>query len=123
MNRDTSAWGRTSNRFDPNRWLAEDAASLDKYMTSFYRGTRQCLGMKSVMCSPVCDTKSGVRKWLTSTNISLAWCELYLLISTLFRQYEVKVHETTPDDMAWTDHLLMLYVCLGLAHTENISTY
>ena len=39
---------------------------------------------------------------------SLAWCELYLLIATLFRWFEVEIQDTTPEDMAWTDHLLML---------------
>ena len=42
------------------------------------------------------------------TTVSLAWCELYLLMATMFLRYEVEVWKTTAEDMAWTDHLLML---------------
>ena len=52
-------------------------------------------------------------------SCSLAWCELYLLISTVFRRYEMKIHETGDDDMAWTDHLLMLYVYLWSPLTKE----
>lgn len=51
---------------------------------------------------------SWVWKWLIQLTPSLAWCELYLLMATLFRRYEIEIYETTPRDMAWTDHLLML---------------
>ncbi|KAL8813212.1 MAG: hypothetical protein Q9200_000441 [Gallowayella weberi] len=84
LNRHKSVWGEDSWEFKPERWLIEQPQTLDKYMTSFYKGSRQCLG------------------------INLAWCELYLLMSKLFLRYEVEIYKTTPADMAWTDHLLML---------------
>ena len=44
--------------------------------------------------------------------LSLAWCELYLMFAHLFLRYEVSIHETTDEDMIWTDHLLMLWVII-----------
>ncbi|CAG8974303.1 hypothetical protein HYALB_00011972 [Hymenoscyphus albidus] len=43
LNRHESCWPNP-DQFSPERWLNNDSARLDKYMTSFYRGTRQCLG-------------------------------------------------------------------------------
>lgn len=48
LNRHPSVWGSRSRQFDPDRWLVEQPQALDKYMTSFYKGARQCLGMKYV---------------------------------------------------------------------------
>jgi cytochrome P450 len=45
LNRHNSVWGDDSFKFNPNRWLVGDA-SLDKYMASFQRGSRQCLGIQ-----------------------------------------------------------------------------
>ncbi|MCJ1377215.1 hypothetical protein MMC17_000307 [Xylographa soralifera] len=84
LNRHETVWGKTANQFDPDRWLEKGSASLEKYMTSFYKGSRQCLGL------------------------NLAWCELYLLIGTIFRRYEIEIYKTTAADMAWSDHLLIL---------------
>ncbi|KAL8658077.1 MAG: hypothetical protein Q9202_007630 [Teloschistes flavicans] len=84
LNRHRSVWGPDGRDFNPHRWLSGQHQRLEKHMASFYRGARQCLGMH------------------------LAWCELYLLIATMFRKYDVEVFNTTPEDMAWTDHLLML---------------
>jgi cytochrome P450 len=44
LNRHPSVWGPDAYEFRPERWLDDDAAHLEKYMSSFYRGTRQCLG-------------------------------------------------------------------------------
>ena len=46
LNRHKSVWGEDSWDFKPERWLIEQPQTLDKYMTSFYKGSRQCLGMK-----------------------------------------------------------------------------
>ena len=37
------------DKFIPDRWLEPDSGRLDKYMVSFYRGTRQCLGKEYVL--------------------------------------------------------------------------
>ncbi|EDR13906.1 uncharacterized protein LACBIDRAFT_244728 [Laccaria bicolor S238N-H82] len=57
--------------FDPERWLQEGSQDLDKYLVSFSKGPRSCLG------------------------INLAWCELYLIIGTIFRKLDL-----TPDNAA-----------------------
>ncbi|KAF9563593.1 cytochrome P450 [Agrocybe pediades] len=51
--------------FKPERWLAEGSAELEKYLVSFSKGPRGCLG------------------------INLAMCELYLLIGTIFRKLDL----------------------------------
>ena len=38
-------------KFDPERWLHSSGARLDKYLLSFSKGSRQCLGIKSVHLS------------------------------------------------------------------------
>ncbi|KAG9186431.1 hypothetical protein G6011_09539 [Alternaria panax] len=35
-------------KFEPERWLAKDAAALDKYFVPFSKGPRSCLGIKQV---------------------------------------------------------------------------
>lgn len=45
LNRHPSVWD-DPDEFKPERWLQPNAKSLDPYMTSFYRGTRQCLGQE-----------------------------------------------------------------------------
>ena len=34
--------------FNPDRWLQKGQGRLDGYITTFGKGTRQCLGMKCV---------------------------------------------------------------------------
>ncbi|KAK0450466.1 cytochrome P450 [Desarmillaria tabescens] len=55
--------------FNPERWL-QPGASLDKYLISFSKGPRACLG------------------------VNLAWCELYILFANLLRKFDLKNHET-----------------------------
>ncbi|KAF1956651.1 cytochrome P450 [Byssothecium circinans] len=85
LNRHPSVWGSDSFEFRPERWLGSNAAHLDKYMTSFYRGTRQCLGK------------------------DLAICEMYTLLANLFRRFELEIYNTTDDDMKWVDLLLTFF--------------
>ncbi|KAL8674586.1 MAG: hypothetical protein Q9168_001029 [Polycauliona sp. 1 TL-2023] len=58
--------------FQPERWLEkrEDGVRLEKYLTSFGKGTRQCIG------------------------INLAYAELYMTIATIFRRFELELFET-----------------------------
>ncbi|PSS28335.1 hypothetical protein M430DRAFT_165930 [Amorphotheca resinae ATCC 22711] len=53
--------------FDPDRWLGEDSESLDKWLVSFSKGPRSCLG------------------------INLAYCELYLVLAALFRRFDIEL--------------------------------
>ncbi|KAK3389163.1 cytochrome P450 [Podospora didyma] len=63
--------------FRPERWLeAENAGQrLDKYLVSFGRGTRQCLGK------------------------NLAYAEMYLAVATVVRRFDWELYETRLDDV------------------------
>jgi len=48
--------------FHPERWIVDKSGGLDKYLVTFCKGPRMCLG------------------------INLAWAELYIATSTIFRR-------------------------------------
>jgi cytochrome P450 len=52
-----------SNSFDPDRWLKADSSRLEKYLLSFSKGSRACVGL------------------------NLAWAELYLCIVGVFGHF------------------------------------
>ncbi|KAF2682097.1 cytochrome P450 [Lentithecium fluviatile CBS 122367] len=81
---------RVPDLFLPERWLAADASHLEKYMTSFYRGTRQCFGKEEPILR------------------SLAYCEMYTLLANLFRRFKLETYYTTDADMQWIDLLMTL---------------
>lgn len=62
-----------SHTYIPERWLNDpktaDGVPLDRFMVSFGRGTRACLG------------------------VNLAWTELYLTLGMMFRRYKFALHE------------------------------
>ncbi len=68
-----------SRQFIPERWLNDphttDGIPLDRFMVSFGRGTRSCLG------------------------ITLAWTELYLTLGMMFRRYEFELHQADVTDV------------------------
>lgn len=68
-----------SYSFIPERWLddpkAPDGLPLDRYMVSFGRGTRSCLG------------------------INLAYTEMFLTLGMMFRRYKFELHETNVSDV------------------------
>ncbi|KAH7392446.1 cytochrome P450 [Phaeosphaeria sp. MPI-PUGE-AT-0046c] len=70
-----------SHTFNPDRWLAtsppttSDGLPLDRFMVSFGRGTRSCLG------------------------VTLAWTELYLTLGMLFRRYRFELIEPDVRDV------------------------
>ncbi|RDW78939.1 cytochrome P450 [Aspergillus mulundensis] len=63
--------------FDPERWVraAKDGVPLGKHLVSFTKGTRQCLGM----------------------NMALA--ELYIAIARIAQAFDMRLHNTTQDDI------------------------
>jgi cytochrome P450 len=65
--------------FDPDRWLEEDSKELEKWLLSFSRGPRSCLG------------------------INLAWCELYTGFATMLRRFDMELDRTKPIDLVWRD--------------------
>ncbi|KAK7969286.1 cytochrome p450 domain-containing protein [Apiospora saccharicola] len=75
--------------FDPDRWLhgggddnEKGAASLDQWFVAFSRGPRSCPGS------------------------NLAWCEMYILLSTMLRTFDLRLDRTTANDLAWRDCLV-----------------
>ncbi|KAF2464255.1 cytochrome P450 [Lindgomyces ingoldianus] len=68
-----------SHSFMPERWLGEpktsDGVPLERFMVSFGRGTRSCLGM------------------------NLAWTELYLTLGTMFRRYKFDIFQGDVTDV------------------------
>ncbi|OXV07109.1 hypothetical protein Egran_05126 [Elaphomyces granulatus] len=63
--------------FDPERWVkaARDGFQLDRYLVSFTKGTRQCVG------------------------INLAYAELYITLAKLVRSFDMELFETTSEDL------------------------
>ncbi|KAK8090045.1 hypothetical protein PG997_005006 [Apiospora hydei] len=75
--------------FDPDRWLQQpqdDKPSkqdnLDQWFVAFSRGPRSCPGK------------------------NLAWCEMYILLSTMLRTFDLRLDRTTASDLAWRDCLV-----------------
>ncbi|KAJ5937807.1 cytochrome P450 [Penicillium verhagenii] len=63
--------------FEPERWLraAERGDKLHRHLVAFSSGSRQCVGM------------------------NLAYCQMYLTIAALARQFDMDLHETTVRDV------------------------
>jgi cytochrome P450 len=57
--------------FDPSRWLGsgEELALRNKYFMPFSKGHRNCIGQ------------------------NLAWAELYLATATVFRRFDLELHD------------------------------
>ncbi|KAK2013577.1 cytochrome P450 [Colletotrichum eremochloae] len=64
-------------KFRPERWIEaeEQSKRLDRYLVSFGKGSRQCLG------------------------INLAYAELYITMATIVRRFDWEMFETTTDDV------------------------
>ncbi|KAK8042079.1 hypothetical protein PG993_006602 [Apiospora rasikravindrae] len=73
--------------FDPDRWLQQPQQQdkkegLDQWFVAFSRGPRSCPGK------------------------NLAWCEMYILLSTMLRTFDLRLDRTTANDLAWRDCLV-----------------
>lgn len=69
-----------SYTYRPERWLnnpkgPDGVKKLSRYMVAFGRGNRVCLGMP------------------------MAYCEIYLTLASLFRRFEMELHETGRADV------------------------
>jgi cytochrome P450 len=69
----------SSFSYTPERWLnnpkAPDGKQLSRYMVSFGRGTRSCVGMQ------------------------LAYAEIYIALASFFRRVGATLHETNRTDV------------------------
>ena len=65
--------------FEPERWIEaeEKGFRLDRFMVSFGKGSRQCVG------------------------INLAWAELYLTLAYVITQFDMDVFDTTRERDVW----------------------
>jgi len=69
-------------RFNPDRWLnLKEARRMEKAFIPFGKGTRACVGMQ------------------------LAYCELFVTLGTLFRNYgNLKPNDLTAEDLVYDDY-------------------
>ncbi|THC89191.1 hypothetical protein EYZ11_011362 [Aspergillus tanneri] len=82
-------------QFRPERWLKdEDREQLEKYLLSFSRGSRTCIG------------------------INLAHAELYLIFAHMFRRFNFCLDGTTDDEMELRDY----YAPIARGHLKVILT-
>ncbi|KAF8165173.1 cytochrome P450 [Crassisporium funariophilum] len=72
--------------FSPERWLQPSSRELDRYLLSFSKGPRMCLG------------------------IHIAWAELYLILGYVFRKMEMEIVDTSLDDFCkFKDYFVPVY--------------
>ncbi|PYH87680.1 benzoate 4-monooxygenase cytochrome P450 [Aspergillus ellipticus CBS 707.79] len=76
------------DRFDPERWIqaAARGENLSRYLVSFMRGSRACVGM------------------------NLAYIELYLTTARLVRRFEFELHDTRAEDIQVARDKIIPYV-------------
>jgi len=71
--------------FDPSRWLQENCSELEKYLVSFSKGPRSCLG------------------------INLAWCELYLILGTVFRKLDLVPDNASMENISFREYFVPIH--------------
>ena len=62
-------------RFDPETWLRPDSKNLEKYLLTFGKGPRACLGR------------------------DLAHLELYTTLATIFSRFKLELFKTSREDV------------------------
>ncbi|GKT52658.1 cyrochrome P450 monooxygenase [Colletotrichum spaethianum] len=92
-------------KFTPERWLLRDGRKgrhLERYLLTFSRGSRQCLGMQYVLAVSSLITLFGHPADHTASD-RLAYCELYVAIAALtLRVVEnMKLYSTTDADVVY----------------------
>jgi cytochrome P450 len=75
--------------FIPDRWLAPNAASLERWLVAFSKGPRMCMGQKYVYT----PSSAGSGRFFLIHD-SLAYCELYLAFASLFRRFDLTLDGT-----------------------------
>lgn len=72
------------NEFLPERWL--ENPRLDRYLFSFSKGARICLGCEMMSPAPVFQKSTLI---ISCVRINLAYQELYLVTAAVFRKYDL----------------------------------
>lgn len=60
MNFSEELWGPDAKEFKPERWFGEQAKTLDSGLATFSKGSRQCIGIKSVTSAPFLFSQLGL---------------------------------------------------------------
>ncbi|KAI0297040.1 putative P450 monooxygenase [Multifurca ochricompacta] len=71
--------------FIPERWLGRDAKTLEASMAVFSKGPRSCLG------------------------VNLAYCELYLVIASIFRRFDLTLDPKRPGELKFREHFVPVF--------------
>ncbi|KAI9459868.1 putative P450 monooxygenase [Lactarius psammicola] len=71
--------------FIPDRWLGEDAKTREASLVPFSKGPRSCIGM------------------------NLAYCELYLVIASVFRRFDMTSDAKRSGDMTVVEHFVPVF--------------
>jgi cytochrome P450 len=89
--------------FRPERWLEAEAkgVNLTKYLFTFSKGSRICLGipyvLSSIFITYTHKKKERIKK--LTTFHSLAYAELYLTISAMVRNFDIELVNSSMDDI------------------------
>lgn len=89
-----------AEKFDPTRWTdPEQCKTMERYLFSFGKGSRQCVGMPYAF-PPRC------RKILYPLTLNrLAYCELYVTLGQIFRQFDsLKTPGKSREEMLYDDY-------------------
>lgn len=96
---DESIWGDDARSFNPDRWQSRDAKELEKYLVTFSKGARQCLG------------------------INLAYAEVTLTLAILASQFRFTLDDTlNKSDLKRMDKFTTGFEGTGIravVHPEN----
>jgi cytochrome P450 len=91
MHFDGGIWGEDARRFNPARWLNDDAKELEKYLVTFSKGARQCLG------------------------INLAYAEITLTLAMLVNRFRFALDKTlTESDVKSLDYFVNAFEGTGV---------
>ncbi|OJJ96495.1 hypothetical protein ASPACDRAFT_54396 [Aspergillus aculeatus ATCC 16872] len=92
-------------RFLPDRWLLapEEALHLQRYLVPASKGTLGCLGQK-------------LHRWCGVCSMNAAW--MHLVLGTLFRRYELALHETTQANVEMTRDNFIGQTALGANNVQ-----
>lgn len=91
--------------FNPDRWSnLKEARRMDKWFIPFGKGSRACVGMSYVNLLFVFYSFFPLNS-KAHNHSSLAYCELYVTLGTLFRRFEhLKVNKLSPEDLVYDDY-------------------
>lgn len=87
-----------NRNFDPERWLQPESKGLERYILTFGKGPRGCLGKE------------------------LAHAELYVTIATIFRRFDFELYETGREDVDAEHDFMTPYPRLGSKGVRVIVT-